>query len=100
MNSDTPHPGPEAGPAWTRLVAGTRVVVRRRLTAAESADALSQRRGAVWTDVIGVVVAASDDGLRMRTDPRPGRGEPRQVWIPAALVTSVKPLPPRRARRP
>ncbi|MBO0608435.1 hypothetical protein [Myceligenerans salitolerans] len=99
MNSDTSRPVPPAGPPWSRLVPGARVVVRRRLTAAERAAARAERRGAVWTDVLGFVLTASDDGVRVRTDPRPGRGEPEEVWVSAHLVVSVKPVPPRPERR-
>ncbi|MBE1875915.1 hypothetical protein [Myceligenerans pegani] len=98
MNSDTPRPVPPAGRPWRGLAPGTRVVVRRRLAAAESAAARADRRGGVWTDVIGFVLTVSDDGLRVRTDPRPGRGEPQELWIPAGLITSAKPIPRRPER--
>lgn len=104
MNSDTPgHPPTSDTPGDTPpagLAPGTRVVVRRRLTAAEAAAARAQRRGAVWTDVIGFVVEVSDDAVRLRTDPRPGGGEPEELTIPAGLVESVRPVPPRPVRRP
>ncbi|GAA1875722.1 hypothetical protein GCM10009751_39320 [Myceligenerans crystallogenes] len=83
---------------WRGIPPGTRVVVRRRLTPGEAAAARAQRRGAVWTDVIGHVVTVSDDGVVLRTDPRPGRGEPEEIVVAAALITSVKPVPPRPVR--
>lgn len=85
-------------PAWRAVPPGTRVVVRRRLTPAEAAAARAERRGAVWTDVIGFVLTVSDDAVVLRTDPRPGRGEPEEIAVPAAQITSVKPVPPRPAR--
>ncbi|GAB4084778.1 hypothetical protein GCM10028784_14080 [Myceligenerans cantabricum] len=98
MNSDTPA-GPPDAPRWVRIAPGTRVVVRRRLDAAEAAAARTERRGAVWTDVVGFVLSVSGDGVRVRTDPRPGRGTPEETWIAAHLVESVKPVPPRPDRR-
>ncbi|MFC8597852.1 MULTISPECIES: hypothetical protein [unclassified Isoptericola] len=70
---------------------GARVVVRRRLTPSEAAAA-----GARWTDVVGVLTAVSEDGLRVRADRSPGLPE---VAVPAAEVEAVKPVPPRRPRR-
>ncbi|GAB3171828.1 hypothetical protein GCM10027059_40710 [Myceligenerans halotolerans] len=99
MNSDTSRSDPPAGPPWSRLAPGTRVVVRRRLTTAEAGAARADHRGEVWTDVIGFLLRVSDDGLGVRTDPRPGRGEPEEIWVPADLITSVKPVPPRPERR-
>lgn len=99
MNSDTPgtasgrFPSPDLAP-------GVRVVVRRRLSEREAAQARAALRGAVWTDVIGFVVTVSDDGLRLRTDPRPGRGTPVEIHVPADEIESVKPVPPRPVRRP
>ncbi|RPF20217.1 hypothetical protein [Myceligenerans xiligouense] len=100
MNSDTSRSVPPPGPSWLRLVPGTRVVVRRRLTAAEAVAARSDRRGAVWTDVIGFVLTVSDDGVGVRTDPRPGYGAPEELWVAADLIASAKPIPPRRIRNP
>ncbi|MBL0886631.1 hypothetical protein [Myceligenerans indicum] len=99
MNSDTSRPVPPGRPRRPWPAPGTRVVVRRRLTEAEAATARSERRGAIWTDVIGFVLEASDDGVAVRTDPRPGRGRPEEIWIAADLVESVKPVPPRPRRR-
>jgi beta-phosphoglucomutase-like phosphatase (HAD superfamily) len=67
--------------------------VRRRLTPEEAAEA----GGKLWTDVIGIVLASGDDGLRLRTDAP--RAEPREVFVAAADVVAAKPLPPR-PRRP
>jgi hypothetical protein len=67
--------------------------VRRRLSADES----EQAGGALWTDVIGVVLAAGDEGLRLRTDAP--RADPGEVFVAAADVVAAKPIPPR-PRRP
>ncbi|WP_106266805.1 MULTISPECIES: hypothetical protein [Isoptericola] len=91
-----PHASPGSSD-WRDWPAGTRAVVRRRLTPVE-AGASGQR----WTDVVGVVVAADADGITLRRDPArpdsPGAGE--QVRVPAADVEAAKVLPPRPARRP
>lgn len=98
MNSDTSSSVPAAGAPWRGLAPGTRVVVRRRLSASEAAAARAERRGAVWTDIIGFVLTVSDDGLGVRTDPRPGRGAPEDLWIPAPEIVSAKQIPPRPQR--
>ncbi|MFD6176444.1 MULTISPECIES: hypothetical protein [unclassified Isoptericola] len=84
-----PPPGPPS--AWRRLPAGTRVVVRRRLSATEAAES-----GARWADVVGILTAAGPDGVRVLPDRSPGLAE---VSVAAADVEAVKPIPPRRARR-
>ena len=84
---------------WRSLPPGARVVVRRRLTPPESERARAQGRGAVWTDLIAVVLAVDDDGLRLRTD-APREKVAREVHVPAALIETAKRIPPRPARRP
>ncbi|MFV2144263.1 hypothetical protein [Isoptericola sp. G70] len=92
----TPNPLPGSSD-WRDWPAGTRAVVRRRLSPAE-AGASGQR----WTDVVGVVVATDDDGITLRRDPArpdaPGAGE--RVLVRAADVEAARPLPPRPVRRP
>jgi hypothetical protein len=74
------------------------VVVRRRLT--PTGPVVSDGGTAYrWTDLIGFVVEVSDAGLRLRTDPVPGRGEPREVSVTAAEIETAKPIPPRPVRR-
>ena len=88
-----------ANEGWRGLPTGTRVVVRRRLAPAGpvvSDGGVAHR----WTDVIGFVVSVSDVGLRLRTDPAPGRGEPEAVDVPAAEIEAAKPVPPRPVRAP
>ena len=95
MTFTTP-PAPPGG--WRALGPGTRVVVRRRLT--PSGPVVSEAGTAHrWTDLIGHVVDVSDAGLRLRTDPAPGRGEPQEVDVPAADIETAKPVPPRPVRR-
>ena len=84
-----PPPGPPS--AWRGLPAGTRVVVRRRLSAAEAAAS-----GARWADIVGILTAVGPDGVRVRPDRSPGLAE---VSVAAADVEAVKPIPPRRPRR-
>lgn len=73
------------------MPAGTRVVVRRRLSPAEAAES-----GARWADVVGILTAVGADGLRVRPDRSPDLPE---VSVAAADVEAVKPVPPRRPRR-
>lgn len=87
-----------AAPAWRNLPVGARVVVRRRLTPAESAEAVAEGRGGVWTDVIAVVLEVDDDGLRLRTD-APRELTPRELTVPADLIETAKQIPPRPVRR-
>jgi hypothetical protein len=82
-------PTPAGG--WRDLRPGTRVVVRRRLPPGGTAHR--------WTDLIGYVVEVSDAGLRLRTDPVPGRGEPKEVDVAAHDIEAAKPIPPRPTRR-
>ncbi|WP_275005501.1 DUF6725 family protein [Promicromonospora iranensis] len=95
MTFATP-PSPTGG--WRTLRPGTRVVVRRRLapTGTAVSDGGTAHR---WTDLIGFVVEVSDAGLRLRTDPVPGRGEPEEVTVAAADIEAAKPIPPRPVRR-
>lgn len=89
---------PAPGRDWRALSPGTRVVVRRRLPPAGpvvSDDGTAHR----WTDLIGFVVAVSDTGLRLRTDPAPGRGAPQDVDVAAGDIEAAKPVPPRPVRR-
>jgi hypothetical protein len=65
---------------------GARVVVRRRLGPDEAG-------GKRWTDVIGVVLAVGDDGIRLRTDAP--RRPPEEVWVAANDVEAAKRIPPR-----
>ncbi|WP_084800552.1 DUF6725 family protein [Promicromonospora kroppenstedtii] len=89
---------PAAPGGWRGLRPGTRVVVRRRLPPAGPvvSDGGTAHR---WTDLIGHVVEISDAGLRLRTDPVPGRGEPQEVDVAAADIEAAKPIPPRPVRR-
>lgn len=88
----TPRPS-----TWRDLPVGARVVVRRRLVPEEAAAS-----GHVFTDVVGVVVAVDDAGLRLRRDP--ARGGPAagvEEDVPGPQVEAVRRLPPRpAARRP
>jgi len=70
---------------------GTRVAVRRRLSAAEAAAS-----GARWTDVVGILTATGADGVRVRPDRSPDLPE---VAVAAEDVEAVRPVPPRRPRR-
>ncbi|GAB2456923.1 DUF6725 family protein [Xylanimonas ulmi] len=83
---------------WRDLPAGARVVVRRRLDATEAARARAEGRGAVWTDIIGVVLAVDDEGLSLRTD-APRDPSPREVSVAAGEIEAVKRIGPRPARR-
>jgi hypothetical protein len=74
------------------------VVVRRRL-APEGPVVSDGGTAHRWTDLIGFVVDVSDAGLRLRTDPAPGRGEPQDVDVAAADIEAAKPVPPRPLRR-
>lgn len=89
------------GSGWRGLRPGTRAVVRRRL--APDGPVVSDGGTAHrWTDLIGFVLEVSEAGLRLRTDPVPGRGTPAEVTIPAADIETAKPVPPRpepRSRR-
>lgn len=89
---------PAPAGSWRALRPGTRVVVRRRLAPAGPvvSDGGTAHR---WTDLIGFVVEVSDAGLRLRTDPVPGRGEPEEVSVAAADIEAAKPVPPRPVRR-
>jgi hypothetical protein len=82
---------------WRRLPEGARVVVRRRLDAAEAQDARTAGRGAVWTDVIGIVLAVDEAGIRVRTDAP--RDDPRELTIPGDAIEAAKQIPPRPTRR-
>lgn len=95
MTPSPPPPAPRSpgAPAWRGWSPGTRVVVRRRLSAAEAAA--SSRR---WTDHIGVVVAVDDDGLVLRGDAASSRESPL-VRVAAADVEAAKEIPPRPPRR-
>ncbi|QAY70323.1 hypothetical protein [Xylanimonas protaetiae] len=83
---------------WRDLPVGARVVVRRRLSAAEAAEAAVQGRGTVWTDVIAVVLEVDDDGLTLRTD-APRETTPRTVRVAAGEIETAKRIPPRPQRR-
>jgi hypothetical protein len=83
---------------WRGLAPGERVVVRRRLDAAEAAAARAAGRGAVWTDVIGVVLAVDDAGLLLRTDAASARAA-HEVRVPGTAVEAVRRIPPRPPRR-
>ncbi|MDF9875789.1 hypothetical protein [Cellulosimicrobium cellulans] len=91
---------------WTAWAPGTRVVVRRRLTADEAAAA-----GKPLTDVIGVVVRTTAAELVLREDaggsaapPHRGHGVhddgPPLVVVPLDAIVAGKPVPPRPPRRP
>jgi hypothetical protein len=92
-----PEPSTVPPSGWRDLPVGARVVVRRRLDAAEAA-----RSGHVWTDVIGIVLAVDDTGLRLRPDPaRRGAApvEPAEVVVPGGAIEAAKRLGPRPAPR-
>ncbi|GGM26686.1 DUF6725 family protein [Promicromonospora citrea] len=88
---------PPAPEGWRALRPGTRVVVRTRL-APEGPVVSDGGTAHRWTDVIGFVTEVSDTGLRLRTDPAPGRGEPEEVAVAAADIETAKPVPPRPGR--
>jgi hypothetical protein len=71
---------------WRDWPAGARVVVRRRLAPDEAG-------GQRWTDVIGIVLAVDDAGIRLRTDAP--RRPPEDVWVSAEDVEAGKRIPPR-----
>ncbi|WP_278236789.1 hypothetical protein [Isoptericola sp. AK164] len=83
--------------AWRDWTAGTRVVVRRRLSAEET-----RRSGKRSTDVIGLVVTSDTSGVTLRRDPArpsaPGAGT--EVRIEAEEIEATRVLPPRPERRP
>lgn len=89
---------PAADGGWRALSPGTRVMVRRRL---DQEGPFVSDGGAAhrWSDVIGFVLDVSDVGLRLRTDPAPGRGDPQEVEVAAADIAAAKPIPPRPVRR-
>ncbi|WP_425954745.1 hypothetical protein [Xylanimonas sp. McL0601] len=86
------------GTPWRDLAAGARVVVRRRLDAAEAAAAQAEGRGSVWTDVIGVVLSVDDAGLTLRTD-APRDPSPREIRVEGPTIEAAKQIPPRTVRR-
>lgn len=94
---------PPASQGWRALRPGARVVVRTRL-APEGPVVSDGGTAHRWTDVIGFVTEVSDAGLRLRTDPAPGRGEPAEIAVAAADIEAARTVPPRperpgRARR-
>ncbi|WP_251153244.1 hypothetical protein [Cellulosimicrobium sp. Marseille-Q4280] len=99
-----PDDAPGAAP-WRTWPAGTRVVVRRRLGAAEAAAS-----DKTLTDVIGVVVGSDDAALTLREDagggrpPHRGHGPadagPPLVVVPLDEIVAGKVVPPRPPRRP
>jgi hypothetical protein len=85
-------------PGWRVWPEGARVVVRRRLSAEEAAAT-----GKVWTDIIGVVIAVDDDGVRLRTDPGSAHASsqaPTEVEVRADQIEAAKRIPPRPQRPP
>jgi hypothetical protein len=82
--------------AWRELPVGTRVVVRTRLNAAEAEEAKAAGQGAVWSDVIGIVVSSTDDELVLRRD------SPRKpadlVVIGCEKIHTYREIPPRPTR--
>lgn len=68
------------GPGWTEWPIGVRVVVRRRLPEGG------------YSDVLGELLAADDDGVRVLT--RQG-----EVRVDAAEIAVGKVVPPARPRR-
>ncbi|WP_454044499.1 hypothetical protein [Cellulosimicrobium sp. Marseille-Q8652] len=97
-------PTPAADP-WRTWAPGTRVVVRRRLGAAEVTP-----DGKTLTDVIGVVVSSDDTALTLHEDagggapPHRGHGPadagPPVVVVPLSEIVAGKVVPPRPPRRP
>ena len=81
MTSATPQ-------TWRAAVAGSRVVVRRRLH-----DPLPD--GPHLTDVLGVVLVVDDEGLTLDTS----RGPARILGADIVLWKPIPPPPERRARR-
>jgi hypothetical protein len=86
------------GASWRDLPVGARVVVRRRLSAAEADGAATEGRGTVWTDVIAVVLDVDDDGLTLRTD-APRETTPRELRVAGSTIETAKRIPPRPQRR-
>jgi N-acetylglutamate synthase len=84
--SGAPRHGRAEGPPPGVPQAGTRVVVRHRLTSPDP------RSGAHLTDVVGELVVVSDDELVVATR----RGE---VRVPVTAVEVVREVPPRPSRR-
>ncbi len=97
--ADRPWPrrpaAPEQGP-WQEWPAGARVVVRRRLSDAESAAT-----GRKVTDILGVVVTAGPAGVVLTPDAgrRVGRPQP-EVTVAAADIVAAKRVPQRPVRLP
>ncbi|WP_435735356.1 hypothetical protein V5D56_10800 [Cellulosimicrobium sp. PMB13] len=100
---ERPADGRVEGP-WRTWAPGTRVVVRRRLDAAEVTS-----DGKTVTDVIGVVVSTDDAALTLREDaggsvlPHRGHGPadagPPLVVVPLDAIVAGKVVPPRPPRR-
>ncbi len=88
---------PEQTP-WRSLPTGSRVVIRRRLSPAEAAEATAAGQGAVWSDVIAVVLDVDDDGLTVRTD-APRETTARELRIDGTTIETAKRIPPRPVRR-
>ncbi len=86
---------------WTDLTPGTRVVVRRRLSAAQAVES-----GKKVTDLIGVVTKVNDTVVVLRPDAG-GRApsgadttdEDTEQTIAIADIVKAKRIPPRPERR-
>jgi hypothetical protein len=85
-------------PPWRSLPAGSRVVIRRRLSPTEAAEADAAGQGSVWSDVIAVVLDVDDDGLTVRTD-APRETTARELRIDGTTIETAKRIPPRPQRR-
>jgi hypothetical protein len=78
---------------WRAWVPGTRVVVRRVRDDVEVDEGGGVTDEPRYTDVLGDVLAADDDGVLVRTR----RGD---VHVPAAAIRLTKVVPPAPVRRP
>lgn len=98
MNS----PGPRSAldPQWQQWPVGARVVIRRRLTAAEALATADSAEGAkTVTDIIGIVLSIRpEDSITLATDAG-GSRESVEVTVPVDQVVAAKRIPPRPPRR-
>ncbi len=97
-----PHRFPAVDPEWAAWPAGARVVLRRRLSAAESfatRDAASGEAAKTVTDVIGIVLSTvPGESVTVRTDAG-GSREAVEVTVPVDQLVAAKRIPPRPPRR-
>ena len=85
-------------PGCVAVEPGQRVVVRRRLSPQEAAQARSLGQGAVWTDIIALVVSSDLQGLTVVSD-APRQAVSQTLTLAWDQVEALKPIPPRPVRR-